>query len=295
MRAHRVVALVIAGILPACLVATPAALGDRSPAQVSETLELVSVEIDRTGMLFPELWEITENSARLDTPLYTHEHSWTVPRTIPPTGATATVTTTATDKTGGSISAVTTLFGYVNFDGDQTAIQVVAYADAAAGQPTVSMTRTARLTPRGGGPVFVTARVQDGPDVKFNYRVVPARTRPDEPGAGRLRVVFDNRDFQPREATVRSGARIRICNESTVVAKVFSLSPAGRHTTLEPVPRGRSGRPEYRLPGAGRRSLRPGQCDSFVVRNPTGRPLRLALFDELHSAARLVLTIRPDS
>lgn len=140
-------------------------------AQPAETLELVNVEIDRTGMLFPERWVITENSASLDTPEYSHEHSWTIPRTIPPTGAEATVTTTATDKTGARISAVTTLFGYIDVDGT-TGVQVFANADAAAGQPTVTETRTVTLTPRGGGPPFVTARVQDGPDVRFNYRIV---------------------------------------------------------------------------------------------------------------------------
>lgn len=140
-------------------------------AQPAETLELVNVEIDRTGMLFPESWVITENSASLDTPEYSHEHSWTIPRTIPPTGAEATVTTTATDKTGARISAVTTLFGYIDVDGT-TGVQVFANADAAAGQPTVTETRTVTLTPRGGGPPFVTARVQDGPDVRFNYRIV---------------------------------------------------------------------------------------------------------------------------
>jgi hypothetical protein len=142
-------------------------------AQAAETLELVNVEIDRTGMLFPESWVITENSASLDTPQYSHEHSWTVPRTIPPTGAQATVTTTATDKTGARISAVTTLFGYIDIDRTLTGVQVFANADAAAGQPTVTQTRTVTLTPRGGGPPFVTARVQDGPDVRFNYRIVP--------------------------------------------------------------------------------------------------------------------------
>jgi len=141
-------------------------------AQPAETLEFVNVEINRTGMLFPERWVITENSASLDTPQYSHEHSWTIPRTIPPTGAQATVTTTATDKTGGRISAVTTLFGYIDIDGT-TGVSVVANADAAAGQATVTETRTVTLAPRGGGPPFVTARVQDGPDVRFNYRIVP--------------------------------------------------------------------------------------------------------------------------
>jgi hypothetical protein len=116
---------------------------------------------------------------------------------------------------------------------------------------------------------------------------------PDRPARNRLRVAFDNRRFEPATATVASGARIRICNESNVVTKVFSYSSAGRHTTLEPVPGERRGRTEYRLPGPGRTSLRPGQCDHFTVRNPTGAPLRLALFDELHSSARLVLTIQP--
>jgi hypothetical protein len=259
-----------------------------------QMLELANIEIDRTAMLFPELWAITESSARLDTPLYSHEHTWTVPRTIPPSGATATVTTTATDKTGGSVAALTTLFGYINVDGG-TALGVPAYADAAAGQPSVTVTKSATLTPRGGGPVFVTVRVQDGPDVRFNYTQVtgPASTPPPGNIAKSLRVVFDNRRFDPVAATVASGARIRICNESRVVAKVFSYSPAGRYTSLEPVPGRRRRNREYRLPGRGRTSLRPGQCDEFTVRNPTSAPLRLALFDELHSQARLVLTIQP--
>ena len=41
---------------------------ERASAQAAETLELVNVEVDRTGMLFAERWVITEDSASLDTP-----------------------------------------------------------------------------------------------------------------------------------------------------------------------------------------------------------------------------------
>ena len=113
-----------------------------------------------------------------------------------------------------------------------------------------------------------------------------------EVGAKRLKVVYDHRKFSPASATVASGARIRFCNESSVHTKVFSVSPAARYTTLEKVRRP-SGASEYRLPGSGKESLKPGECDHFTVRNPTDKPLRLRLFDELHSDAKSVLIIQP--
>jgi hypothetical protein len=182
------VMLTLVGALGAALAAGGPAAGDGgvrgvSAQAVNETLEFVNVEIDRTGMLFADQWVISENSASLDTPQYSHQHTWTIPRTIPPGGAQATVTTVATDKTGGTISAKTTLFGYVNIDTTLTSVEVAANADKGAGRETVTETKTVTLTPRGGGPVTITARVQDGPDVKFNYRIVTPPPPPPPPPA----------------------------------------------------------------------------------------------------------------
>jgi hypothetical protein len=152
--------------------------GATAKAQADETLELVNVEIDRSGMLFADQWQITERSASLETAEYSHAHTWSVPTTIPPGGADATITTSATDKSGGTISAKTSLFGYINVDGSATGVELFANADKNAGRATVTESKTVKLTPRGGGPPFVTVRVQDGPDVRFNYKVVTTPTPP---------------------------------------------------------------------------------------------------------------------
>ena len=180
----------------------------RSAQAVNETLEFVNVEIDRSGMAFPEQWVVSENSASLDQPGYSHQHSWTIPKTIPPGGAPATVTTTATDKSGGTVSAKTTLFGYVNIDTNLTAVEVIANADKNAGRETITETKTVTLTPRGGGPVFITARVQDGPDVKFNYRVVTPPPPPAPPPAAALPAVTP-RTTPPRIGVLTSYAAPR--------------------------------------------------------------------------------------
>jgi hypothetical protein len=85
------------------------------------------------------------------------------------------VSTSATDKTGGAISALTTLFGTVDVGGGTT-IEVGVVADQTAGWPTASDSKTVKLKPVGTGPAYVIARVQDGPDVKFNF--MPAPTPP---------------------------------------------------------------------------------------------------------------------
>jgi hypothetical protein len=138
------------------------------------SLEFVNTEVDRTGILFPELWQVTDDSAILDTDLYKHEHYWTIPRSIPAGGADASATTVATDKSGGRVSAKTTLFGSIVAQ----PIEVVANADLTNGPATATDTKTTRLAPTGSGPQFVIARSQDGPDVRFNFRLIPDPPRP---------------------------------------------------------------------------------------------------------------------
>lgn len=105
---------------------------------------------------------------------------------------------------------------------------------------------------------------------------------------------FDGRaSFLPNLAKVTGDALITICNEAAVATKVFSISPSARYTTLAKV-QGKAGRSfQWRLPGKGKTSLRPGQCDSFNVRNPTGASLTLNLFDEIHAATKLSVRIEP--
>lgn len=180
MDGKRLVVLAMAGTVIMLGAAIPNAASERQRAQAAaeETLELMSIEIDRSGMLFADKWEITEKFARLDTDQYSHGHSWSIPETIPPNGANATIATTATDKSGGTVNAKTTIFGYINVNGDQTAFEQSVTADKTNGPATANATNQVLLSPRGGGPPFVTVRVQDGPDVRFNYRIV---TDKDEP------------------------------------------------------------------------------------------------------------------
>jgi hypothetical protein len=218
-------------------------------------------------------------------------------------GATITLAQSGSAITGTSPCPGTTMFpagvtqtGTVSGDGTTASF---TYSGApscpgAGGTYQATMQPDARVidvrgTTQFGTPFSTTFTYQGG---GTEPRETPAAARPQEPERTRVRIVFDNRRFEPAAATVASGTRIRVCNESRVFTKVFSYSPAARHTTLEPV-RGERRRTEYRLPGVGRTNLRPGQCDQFTVRNPTGAPLRLALFDELHSSAKLVLTIQP--
>ena len=143
-----------------------------SAQAANETLEFVNVEIDRSGMAFPDQWVITDNSASLDTAQYSHQHSWTIPQDDPAGGAQATVTTDRDRQERRQDLRQDDAVRLRQLRRTGTAVEAVANADKNAGRGTVTETKTVTLTPRGGGPVFITARVQDGPDVKFNYRVV---------------------------------------------------------------------------------------------------------------------------
>jgi hypothetical protein len=187
----------LAAALAMSAVAIPPALGERAhraQAPAKGTLELVNVEIDRSGMVSPDQWTITESSATLDAGSFRKEHSWTVPGTIPPAGATATLSVASTSRSAGPVQAKVTLSGHISIDGGPSA-ELAANADSSSGTATTSSAKTVGLAPRGGSPAHLIVKVQDGPSVRFDYRVVgtpPGFDRPRSrpaPGKGRVRLI----------------------------------------------------------------------------------------------------------
>jgi hypothetical protein len=152
-----------------------AALLPSSAMAAGDSLQLVGApQVDRTGSLFPERWVVTPTSASLDDPSYLAEFSWSVPAAIPPSGANATLTVRATDKSGGRLTTGMGLHGNVPFEGGDGT--VYASADKNAGRPTATATKTFKLVPGSycdTCPVTVMLGFQSGPRITFSYKVVP--------------------------------------------------------------------------------------------------------------------------
>jgi hypothetical protein len=157
------------------LVVGLAALLPGSAMAAGDSLQLVGApQVDRTGSLFPERWVVTATSASLDDPGYRAEFSWSVPAAIPPSGANATLTVKATDKSGGGLTTGMGLNGNVPIEGGDGT--VYASANKNAGRPTATATKTYRLVPStycDNCPIAVIIGPQSGPRITFTYRVVP--------------------------------------------------------------------------------------------------------------------------
>jgi hypothetical protein len=147
-----------------------------SAQAAGDSLQLVGEpEIDRQGILLPGKWtSITKSGAIWDTDGWLGEYSWTIPPSIPPAGADATLHLKATDKTGGRFApamAVTT-----NLFVEDGPARVDAYADKVAGPATAEADKKFTLVPGSycdGCEIYVSVGIQDGPHIKFLYRVVP--------------------------------------------------------------------------------------------------------------------------
>ncbi|MEA2324203.1 MAG: hypothetical protein QOD81_4053 [Solirubrobacteraceae bacterium] len=184
------VALVLAVAVTAVL-AGAADGGGRPHAHASagDSLQLVGTpQIDRTGILLAAKWtSITASGATWDTDGWRGEFSWSIPSSIPPGGAPASVTVTATDKNGGRYNGVIGATGNLFIEGGPAVAE--ALADKVAGPATKSATKSFRLVPGSycdTCPISVTVGIQDGPRITFNYKVVPKQ----KPCPGRQRITL---------------------------------------------------------------------------------------------------------
>jgi hypothetical protein len=91
--------------------------------------------------------------------------------------------------------------------------------------------------------------------------------------AAGLDVTLKDKRFAPHQAFVQDGETLNICNNDTLFHKVFSMS---KHNVFG----GKDGV-----------QIRPGECTSHVVQNPTNGCIPLAVFDTMHSFERLALTV----
>jgi hypothetical protein len=91
--------------------------------------------------------------------------------------------------------------------------------------------------------------------------------------------------FVPKWLTLRAGDTVRFCNHDPFLNEEFSLSPYNKFGNSGARAHGRLSQP-YQYPGA---------CSSVVIHNPTGSPISVRVFDEIHSAAKLTLTVLPRS
>ena len=86
-----------------------------------------------------------------------------------------------------------------------------------------------------------------------------------------IQVTLEHKRYAAASTAVDDGDTVRICNLDTFFHMPFSMSPHNKFNM----------------------KLKPTECGTIVVRNPTNAPLRFSLFDELHSFEKLELTVAP--
>jgi len=95
--------------------------------------------------------------------------------------------------------------------------------------------------------------------------------------ANGLRILLQDKQFVPLEATVKDGDTIEICNKDRFFHSPFSFSNYNKFGSSKGM------------------VIRPGECFTHVVRNPTNESICVKLFDEMHSSEKLLLTVLPSS
>jgi hypothetical protein len=175
MRRGGLLALTV--VLGACLPGT---------AVAADSLQVVGPPtVDRAGSLFPDDWAVTDTGAVFDQPGYRGDYTWSIPASIPPSGANATLTLKATDKSGGRFYPAMGLHTNLFVEGGP--LQLDAAADKNAGVPTHTVTRTFKLTPGSycdTCPITVMIGLQSGPRITWTYKVVPRpKGKPCKPGS----------------------------------------------------------------------------------------------------------------
>jgi hypothetical protein len=123
-------------------------------------------------------------------------------------------------------------------------------------------------------------------------------TTTGRPAPKKLRISFKHigsfKGFVPHEAIVANGAHIMVCNDSHIFSIPFARGSMAAKSSSLVVVIGKDHNKEWRLPDA-KNLLAPGRCGNFTVHNPTKQPIKLSLYDAIHSSAKLVLTIEPTS
>jgi hypothetical protein len=102
-----------------------------------------------------------------------------------------------------------------------------------------------------------------------------------------LKIVVSGKQPCPAKATVASGATVTICNQDPFADAFYSPS---KHNRWNVPPGGRTDEDTLArvVP-----KVRTGRCTRFKVRNPTGAPLEMKIFDVLHERFKIVLRIQP--
>ena len=120
---------------------------------------------------------------------------------------------------------------------------------------------------------------------------VSATTTTPAKDATSLTVDYQNKQFDPTEATVVSGAKVTICDKDTVLTGVL-FTPSEYTSLVQQIP-SRNANTTYAMPSPQTGGLRPGQCGGFTVRNPTKSPIVISIFSEIHSGLKLQITVEP--
>jgi hypothetical protein len=147
-----------------------------------DALQLVNQTTDEGAEVFADKWTVTQSSAVWDPDGWRGDYFWTMPSSIPTTGAPATLKVTATDKSGGRFGAELDLKGPATIEGGSP--QATAHADKTGGTPTASGSTTFTIVPgcyADGQTLTLTIEVQDGPFINFNYTAVRAAAPPPPP------------------------------------------------------------------------------------------------------------------
>lgn len=156
-------------------------LAPPASAQIARTLVLDRVEVDKSTIgIFPLAWSVSQTSATWDPPAEgcggcgKGEYTWSLPKTLASSGATATIQVSATDDSGGRHNA-----GIVVSPGGGIAIEdgpaeVWASADKNAGTPVDTQSKTFTLKPgavaEGQEVVVAVGLAWEGPRILHYYK-----------------------------------------------------------------------------------------------------------------------------
>jgi hypothetical protein len=86
-------------------------------------------------------------------------------------------------------------------------------------------------------------------------------------------VTLQEKIFAPLELTVKDGETITICNRDPIIHLPFSYSKYNKFGSPKGV------------------KLKPGDCMTHTVRNPTSSAIEIKIFDELHAGEKLTVTV----
>ncbi len=99
------------------------------------------------------------------------------------------------------------------------------------------------------------------------------RAEQPTPRRSQVTLFFRNKTIVPFESEIRNGGTLRLCNRDTVIHQPFSKNRFNRF--------------EFRV-------LR-GTCRALKLRNPTSKPIRVRIFDAIHSLEKAVVTVFPEA